>query len=118
MCSALAELHWRIICLLFLVKPTVVRSLQASSPHGFFFPVFRWVSEVKRTDGAQRSRYELLFQLVPIGETKKEDRLGLHAFPTRAHRLQRWFGVRHFLILRASGWTGVGQGWLVALAWE
>ncbi|CAK9014121.1 unnamed protein product, partial [Durusdinium trenchii] len=43
--------------------------------------------------------YELLFQLVPIGETKKEDRLGLHAFPTRAHRLQRWFGVRHFLIL-------------------
>ncbi|CAK9087707.1 unnamed protein product, partial [Durusdinium trenchii] len=44
-------------------------------------------------------RYELLFQLVPIGETKKEDRLGLHAFPTRAHRLQRWFGVRHFLIL-------------------
>lgn len=40
-----------------------------------------------------------VFQLVPIGETKKEDRLGLHAFPTRAHRLQRWFGVRHFLII-------------------
>lgn len=46
-----------------------------------------------------------VFQLVPIGETKKEDRLGLHAFPTRAHRLQRWFGVRHFLIISsvASG---------------
>eukprot|EP00438_Fugacium_kawagutii_P010434 Skav220434 [mRNA] locus=scaffold639:908999:921074:+ [translate_table: standard] len=40
-----------------------------------------------------------VFQLVPMGETKKEDRLGLHAFPTRAHRLQRWFGVRHFLVI-------------------
>ncbi|CAJ1364797.1 unnamed protein product [Effrenium voratum] len=44
-------------------------------------------------------QYELLFQLVPLAETKKEDRLGLHAFPTRAHRLQRWFGVRHFVII-------------------
>ncbi|CAE8629075.1 unnamed protein product [Polarella glacialis] len=51
-------------------------------------------------------RYELLFQivqqtqqLVPTGASPKEDRLGLHAFPTRAHRLQRMFGVRHFLIV-------------------
>lgn len=50
-----------------------------------------------------------VFQLVPIGETKKEDRLGLHAFPTRAHRLQRWCLGR-----RASGdlcrqWVDVGR---------
>eukprot|EP00435_Cladocopium_sp_Y103_P016953 s120_g4.t1 len=49
--------------------------------------------------GFELGGFRRVFQLVPIGETKKEDRLGLHAFPTRAHRLQRWFGVRHFLIV-------------------
>lgn len=61
--------------------------------------------------------YELFFQLAPqevqgagavgvSGEGAKAsvpsppvERLGLHSFPTRAHRLQRWFGVQHFATL-------------------
>ncbi|CAK0837677.1 unnamed protein product, partial [Prorocentrum cordatum] len=57
-------------------------------------------------------RYQLLFQLFsPTGVAAQDgqpagveavpsapqDRLGLHTFPSRAHSLQRWFGVRHFV---------------------
>lgn len=57
-------------------------------------------------------RYELLFQLLPqdavaaalpAPKGSPPDRLGLHSFPTRAHRLQRWFGVHHFAIVSVRG---------------
>lgn len=46
-------------------------------------------------------KYEVLFQIVQHTDKSgsSADRLGLHTFPTRAHRLQRWFGVQHFLVV-------------------
>eukprot|EP00927_Polykrikos_kofoidii_P046818 TRINITY_DN40947_c0_g1_i1.p1 TRINITY_DN40947_c0_g1~~TRINITY_DN40947_c0_g1_i1.p1 ORF type:complete len:1069 (+),score=206.59 TRINITY_DN40947_c0_g1_i1:304-3510(+) len=56
--------------------------------------------------------YELLLQFEPdVGETPVTaavtasvaspplERLGIHTFPSKAHRLQRWFGVQHFATL-------------------
>lgn len=55
--------------------------------------------------------YELLFQHAPVEppgvkpvgtaglQAATQERLGLHTFPSRAHRLQRWFGVQHFVVL-------------------
>ncbi|CAE7375428.1 rab3gap1 [Symbiodinium natans] len=58
--------------------------------------VYCTLQNVKKRNGC---RYELFFHLAPMGTAEKKDRLGLHAFPTRAHRVQRWFGVRHFVFV-------------------
>lgn len=67
--------------------------------------------------------YELYFQLIKSPDTgipaigsgsggaynsstakvHQQERLGLHTFPSRAHRMQRWFGVQHFVILSVRG---------------
>lgn len=54
-------------------------------------------------------RYELQFQFVKAessgasssapSSVDAPERLGLHTFPTRVNRLQRWFGVQHFVVL-------------------
>ncbi|CAE7306905.1 rab3gap1 [Symbiodinium necroappetens] len=57
------------------------------------------VLQMKESFEHANFRYELFFHLAPLGAAEKKDRLGLHAFPTRAHRVQRWFGVRHFVFV-------------------
>lgn len=55
-------------------------------------------------------KYELNFNNLPRAldpwhqEGEVRERLGMHSFPARAHRLQRWFGVQHsaLAIVRTS----------------
>lgn len=55
-------------------------------------------------------KYELLFQFMhkdpsvpPAACGGPGERLGLHTFPSRAHRMTRWFGVNHFVIVSVRG---------------
>eukprot|EP00933_Yihiella_yeosuensis_P017711 TRINITY_DN14758_c0_g1_i2.p1 TRINITY_DN14758_c0_g1~~TRINITY_DN14758_c0_g1_i2.p1 ORF type:complete len:911 (+),score=172.86 TRINITY_DN14758_c0_g1_i2:117-2735(+) len=95
--------------------------------HEISLAVKRWADALKNAeakgededgvlmrDGFEHNefRYDLLFQIVrsgihPVVNSKvgagKENRLGVHAFPTVAHKLQRWFGVRHHLLISVPG---------------
>lgn len=89
-------------------------------------PVENGVRQMRETFEHLGFQYEVLFQLVahdssiaqggasppppasgalervPSLPAASVERLGLHTFPKRAHRLQRWFGVQHFVVLGVS----------------
>eukprot|EP00746_Dinoflagellata_sp_MGD_P022352 gnl/MRDRNA2_/MRDRNA2_15225_c0_seq1.p1 gnl/MRDRNA2_/MRDRNA2_15225_c0~~gnl/MRDRNA2_/MRDRNA2_15225_c0_seq1.p1 ORF type:complete len:889 (-),score=182.75 gnl/MRDRNA2_/MRDRNA2_15225_c0_seq1:7-2673(-) len=47
----------------------------------------------------QELQYELICQTTLDTEVATTQQRGLQRFPSKAHRLERWFGVRHFAIL-------------------